>query len=149
MVTWRTCLLVLCIFALVACKPPSTVPRSGHVNLRYSGENGSQEFRFSLENGSPNPVRLLGWSSMWSDTLPDVYFATCTSENSISTAIGPGFLHPPRPESESIEVLPGRALRLVVPSRSFSSMAAQGRCRLELTLQDGSKIESNEFDPTP
>ena len=130
--------------ALVACKP--NVPLSGPVILEYAGVK-EEQFRFRLANGSARAVRFSGWSFMFSDTLPE-YFLTCGSDGTVTTEIGPPFHFPPARAPESIKVSSGEALQLAVPNLDFARPRGNGsHCYLELTMEGGASLKSNEFVP--
>jgi hypothetical protein len=134
-------LTVAIALALIEYKPKA--PLSGRVTLEYSGTREEQS-RFGLTNGSARPVWVSGWSSILRDTLPDDYYLTCETGGTVTTAIGPPFDFPPPRAAESIQVSSGEALQLAMPNIGFGKGS---RCYLELTMDRGPSLKSNEFGP--
>jgi len=137
------CVIAAIGIALVACKPTAKVPLSGRVSLEYSSTSESN-ILFSLANGSSQPIGFRGWSAVLTDTTP-IYSGECDDpRRAVSTTIvGPAR---DRSRPKIVEVSPGMLLRLAIPSDDFRQYKGS-RCRLTLRLEDGSMVQSTEFNP--
>jgi hypothetical protein len=128
---------------LTACTPPlptEKVPLTGNVTLMYAGPSASFEAAaFTLANGTSRSIYFSG--------IPDPreWGITCTNSHS-AVGYGPGFIDPP-PREEYIEVASGEGVRFDIYHVEADIKKSDGTCRLDLTLADGTVIQSPEFTP--
>jgi hypothetical protein len=132
------------VFA-VGCTPSAKMPLSGNASLRYSTSSESG-FIFVLENGLSEPIRFRGYGALPGDVTPDVYSMLCSSETTgIATAVGAG-LKDGAPRPDRIKAKQEERIRLVIPAEYFRRYKGQ-RCKLNLILENDSKITSQDFIP--
>jgi hypothetical protein len=134
--------LATVISVLSACTPSDSVPLSGSVSLEYVGTSHSDgAVDFALANGSSRSIYFRG--------NPEPRGATMSC---IRPEDAEGFMQaiadPPATE-ETVKVSPGRRLRtsLFVIRLPPDFKNGHRRCRLRLTLENGTVVESPEFTP--
>ena len=134
--------LATVIIVLSACTPADRVPLSGNITLDYVSTSQSGDVVvFTLANGSPRSIYFRG------NPEPRRATMTCSTSNE-SEAFIQGIADPPGRE-ENIEVAPSERLRLnlYVAALTPGFKDRRPRCRLSLTLEDGTVVDSREFTP--
>jgi hypothetical protein len=139
--------IIAATMVLTACERTEKIPLSGRVTFEYSDTSDS-DFVFTLANGSSQPIRFEGQSSLLNGTRPGPgsYSAVCHSaQSSVAVAVGSRVQDGGKP-SESIEVPSGYQSRLAIRGDDLQHYAGS-TCRVGLQLEDGQRIESGEFIP--
>jgi hypothetical protein len=131
------------LLVLGACSPGDGTPPSGSVTLEYASTSESLDaVTFVLANGTARAVYFRGSP----DPVPGTLSMSCYSSG---TASGYGqALVDPAPTEKTIEVGPNQRVRLRLWASVPSDIKTRhGTCRLNLTLEGGSVVESREFVP--
>ena len=130
--------------SLAACSPTTTSTTPGAVRLKFA-ESTDSYFTFYVENGLPNEVSFRGRKKMFSPTqLSAGSFGMLCQSRSSPVLVGSAIEHGRQPEL--IRLPPLQAMRVVISSGYFAEHKGS-RCRLNLTLEDGTTVESTEFTP--
>ena len=117
---------------LVACRPADPPPTPGKVSLEFVSMSGS-DAEFRLGNGTSRTIGIVGTHSLVSGFD---FWIICNDgiSNNLPSELGWG---------ERDAVLPGKTMRVVI-NGAFEKGA---RCLVQLKLKDGTRIDSNEFQP--
>ena len=126
------CLFMAVGMTLAACKPSNYPPPSGKVSLEFVAMSGS-DAEFRLGNGTSRTIGLIGARSL---VAGFDFWITCNNMllNTLPSEQGWG---------ERATVPPGESIRVVFRGEFEKG----GRCHVRLRLQDGSDIDSSEFQP--
>jgi len=139
--------LGILVFAIGAssCGQQSQRKLSGHIKLEYEAEVGPA-FIFELSNESTITIRFDGWHGLDGVVSPSggAYSYACYRTEGGETLFGMPVAEFHGPKTETIDVTPGKELRLAIPGARFPPIGA-GKCRLSLILHGGAKIDSPEF----
>jgi hypothetical protein len=133
--------------ALVACnREEGVVARTGEIALKYESLSRRAAI-FVLENGTTQAVAVRADHTFWGRTIPWDTAMVCTAahstrEDETSMALSDGF-------PKIVSLPPGNRMQLRVEGDdvSFAVGHKGGSCRLRLRLQNGSTIESVQFEP--
>ena len=143
----QICLLVVIAAFLAACKPAPQLPVTGKIGLEFVRTSQSDIY-FRLENQAADAISFRGTVKRSVGAKPWDVFMKCKAVQSELWTEGPYTLVDGGPES--VDVPAGERLDLVVAldlHREFVQQYKGGQCKLNLKLQDGAMIESNEFQP--
>jgi hypothetical protein len=123
-------------------------PLSGKLALKYDGTSDGS-YIFLLENHADHVINFRGEKHFWqSNATPWSASMSCNGGLSSSAETQfPGFIDGPSPDAYWVKLSPGDSLRLTIPKSEVTSAHVGGRCKVELELDNNSKIESNEFSP--
>lgn len=143
----RICLPVVIAAFLMACKPAVEPSVTGKVELEFVRTSQSDIY-FRLVNQTADAISFRGTVKRSVGAKPWDVFMKCKEVQSQLWTEGPYALVDGGPES--VDVPAGERVDLVVAldlHREFVQQYKGGQCTLNLKLQDGTTIESNEFQP--
>jgi hypothetical protein len=154
--------LMLMMFGifLAACGADDRAKPGDRVSVTFTGKSNSEYF-FTLENPTSRAYYFRGERSLWFATIPIDTGFTCkndkTGEGTVAGAVQLLDSFSGRKDPPSIELLPGKAIKLrLKTSESGSELAKhQGEtCKLHLRLwlpdtpqQRDQLFDSQEFQP--
>src|SRR5688572_4436547 len=137
-------LLISAALLLVSCGHANSDLTNGTVKLKFVNASDTN-VNFVLENGAQDLIRIQGWAaSKEHDAFePARYSMSCYSKQSpeARTAL-PSFRHGPK--SKIIDVFPKSRLQLSITVFSLGEYKSS-RCHLDLDLEGGSRLRSEEF----
>ena len=147
---WTTRLLLLVLLVtstlqLLGCSASTESNASGQIQLEYLKASESA-VSLKLTNGTNRTIAIRGsWTiSLAVRTLQADSQVECELTPTGKTeAELPGFSHG---KSGSIDVSPGKAVNLVVPT-GLPNRYRGGTCKLNLILQDGASVGPIKFSP--
>jgi len=123
-------------------------PLSGKAALKFDGTSDGN-YIFLLENHADHVINFRGEKHFWqSNATP--WSATMSCSGGLSSTAEtqfPGFIDGPSPDANWVKLSSGDSLRLTIPKSEMTAAHVGGRCKVELELDNRSKIESNEFPP--
>jgi hypothetical protein len=123
-------------------------PLSGKIALKFDGTSDGN-YIFLLENHADHVINFRGEKHFWqSNATPWSASMSCSGGlSSTAETQFPGFIDGPSPDPYWVKLSSGDSLRLTIPKSGVTSAHVGGRCKVELELDNNSKIESNEFPP--
>ena len=132
--------LATLIVALTACTPSTEkVPLTGTITLKYAGTTPSDDGTvFTLANGTGRSIYLQGIPE------PRDWYISCRTAPNESEVFSSGLLDPP-PKETDIELHSGEGLRFTLYVMSSEFRTSHATCQLNLSLVDGTVIQSAEF----
>lgn len=142
---FRSGLMLLTTVVVWGCTPPEKID-SKDISIRFKSAL-SDSFEFEMSNNSDREVTFKGWRQQDGDVFP-LFSAGCTSQSADSTGpavfVGPQSM--PIDTQQQVTLAPSRMLQLSVPKSEFASQT-KARCFVTVLLEDGTQLDSNEFEP--
>jgi hypothetical protein len=127
---------------LTACKPADKIPLSGSVLLEYAGTSPSNDaVMFTLANGTNRPIYFRG------NPEPLKASMICSARREAEAFVQTLFDPPARERNVEVASTERLHLNLYILRLPPDFKDHQHRCRLDLTLEDGTVIQSAEFVP--